>query len=70
MLAAQVARPLQFLRFINLHEYQAKALMEKAGVNIQKFRVGETAEEIEKAAKELSMWHEDEPKRVYCIIML
>jgi succinyl-CoA synthetase beta subunit len=40
-------------RFINLHEYQSKELMEKYGVVVQRFRVGSTPEEVEKGAKEL-----------------
>lgn len=41
------------VRFLNLHEYQSKALMEKYGVNTQRFLVATTPDEAEKAAKKL-----------------
>lgn len=39
-------------RFLNLHEYQSKDLMEKFGVNVQKGRMASNAAE----AKEISDW--------------
>jgi hypothetical protein len=41
-------------RFINLHEYQSKELMQRFNVAIQKFRVAETATEAAKMARDLS----------------
>lgn len=41
------------VRFLNLHEYQSKALMEKYGVNTQRFLVATTPDEAEKAANKL-----------------
>merc|ERR1712093_829908 len=37
-------------RSLNLHEYQSKELMQKAGLYIQQFGVAETPEEAEKVA--------------------
>eukprot|EP01116_Phalansterium_solitarium_P024608 TRINITY_DN9056_c0_g1_i1.p2 TRINITY_DN9056_c0_g1~~TRINITY_DN9056_c0_g1_i1.p2 ORF type:complete len:423 (-),score=190.81 TRINITY_DN9056_c0_g1_i1:410-1678(-) len=48
------SRALQPARLLNIHEYQSKELMDKYGVNTQKWRVGTTPEEIEKGAKELN----------------
>jgi succinyl-CoA synthetase beta subunit len=39
-------------RFLNLHEYQSKDLMEKYGVQVQKGRMAETA----KGAAEVAKW--------------
>lgn len=39
-------------RFLNLHEYQSKDLMEKFGVNVQKGRMASNAAD----AKEISDW--------------
>lgn len=40
-------------RSLNLHEYQSKELMDKFGVNTQRFRVAATREEAVQGAKEL-----------------
>eukprot|EP01086_Lenisia_limosa_P017236 TRINITY_DN81_c0_g1_i1.p1 TRINITY_DN81_c0_g1~~TRINITY_DN81_c0_g1_i1.p1 ORF type:complete len:431 (+),score=84.43 TRINITY_DN81_c0_g1_i1:38-1294(+) len=42
-------------RFLNLHEFQSKVLMDKYGVNIQKFEVGSSPEEIEAGALKLDV---------------
>eukprot|EP00033_Pygsuia_biforma_P000318 GCRY01000388.1.p1 GENE.GCRY01000388.1~~GCRY01000388.1.p1 ORF type:complete len:455 (+),score=96.17 GCRY01000388.1:96-1367(+) len=55
--AAMKVRPSSVVpaaRFINLHEYQSKDLMDKFGINIQKWRVADTPEGIVKGAKELN----------------
>ncbi|EFA83861.1 succinate-CoA ligase [Heterostelium album PN500] len=44
----------QQVRHLNLHEYQSKMLMDKYGVNTQKWRVISNASEAQKAAKELN----------------
>ncbi|XP_065830020.1 succinate--CoA ligase [GDP-forming] subunit beta, mitochondrial-like [Oscarella lobularis] len=41
-------------RRLNLHEYQGKALMQRFGVNVQKFRVCDTVEDALEAAKQLA----------------
>jgi len=41
------------LRFLNIHEYQSKMLLDKYGVNVQKWRLVQNPDEAEKAAKEL-----------------
>ena len=41
------------VRNLNLHEYQSKDLMEKYGVAVQKFRIANTPEEADRAAREL-----------------
>ncbi|KNC54683.1 uncharacterized protein AMSG_01534 [Thecamonas trahens ATCC 50062] len=47
VLATAMAAP---ARSLNLHEYQSKELMQKAGLYIQQFGVAETPEEAEKVA--------------------
>ena len=44
----------QFKRFLNLHEYQSKELMNRFGLNTQRFKVISTPEEASKATEELS----------------
>eukprot|EP01133_Synstelium_polycarpum_P009747 gene9747-11383_t len=44
----------QQVRHLNLHEYQSKALMDKYGVNTQKWRVVSKASDAVKAASELT----------------
>ena len=44
----------QFKRFLNLHEFQSKELMNRFGLNTQRFRVIERVEETSKATQELS----------------
>jgi len=44
----------QKVRFLNIHEYQSKMLMDKYAVNCQKWRLVTTAEEATKAARELN----------------
>ncbi|GAM24427.1 hypothetical protein SAMD00019534_076020 [Acytostelium subglobosum LB1] len=44
----------QQVRHLNLHEYQSKYLMDKYGVNTQKWRVVSKASECTKAAQELN----------------
>ncbi len=44
----------QFKRFLNLHEYQSKELMNRFGLNTQRFKVIENAQDSAKAAQELS----------------
>ena len=41
------------VRYLNLHEYQSKQLMEQHGINTQQFKIAATAEEAERAAREL-----------------
>jgi len=41
-------------RWLNIHEYQSKYLMDKFGVNTQKWKLATTPEEAEKVAKELA----------------
>jgi len=41
-------------RHLNIHEYQSKSLMDKHGINTQKWRLATTAEEAESGAKELN----------------
>jgi succinyl-CoA synthetase beta subunit len=43
-------------RNLNIHEYQSKTLMDRHGVNTQKWRLATTPEEAEKGAKELSKY--------------
>ena len=43
------------MRHLNLHEYQSKKLMEKYGVETQRFEIGETPEKVGKAARELGV---------------
>lgn len=40
-------------RFLNLHEYQSKELLDKFGVKTQRWRLAESPEEAQKAAEEL-----------------
>ena len=40
-------------RFLNLHEYQAKSLLDKYGVATQQFRVVDNASDAKKAALDL-----------------
>ena len=40
-------------RFLNLHEYQSKALMQKFNVRVQKFAVADKADEAQQAAIKL-----------------
>jgi len=47
------ARSTTAVRFLNLHEYQSKGLMEQYGVRVQRGKVAATAEEALKAAEEL-----------------
>ena len=42
-------------RWLNLHEYQSKSLMQKFNVAVQKFKAADNAVEAEKAARELSL---------------
>jgi succinyl-CoA synthetase beta subunit len=42
-------------RFLNLHEYQSKGLMQKYGIAVQKFQTAETAAEAEAAANALNV---------------
>ena len=42
------------VRYLNLHEYQAKQLMLKNNINVQRFSVAETVEQAENAAIALS----------------
>eukprot|EP00055_Hartaetosiga_balthica_P003872 m.9218 g.9218 ORF g.9218 m.9218 type:complete len:424 (+) comp3406_c0_seq1:35-1306(+) len=42
-------------RFLNLHEYQSKGLMQKYGVTVQKFKVAENAVDAEKFSQELNV---------------
>lgn len=44
----------QAQRYLNLHEYQSKALMDKFSVNIQRWRVADTPEGIFDATKDLN----------------
>lgn len=41
-------------RFLNLQEFQSKELMNKFGLNTQKFKIVSAASEAEKAANDLS----------------
>ncbi|KAF8924817.1 hypothetical protein BGZ58_001402, partial [Dissophora ornata] len=41
------------VRYLNLHEYQAKQLMLKNNINVQRFAVAETIEQAQNAAKAL-----------------
>ncbi|KAF9407471.1 Succinate--CoA ligase [GDP-forming] subunit beta, mitochondrial, partial [Podila epigama] len=41
------------VRHLNLHEYQAKQLMAKHNINVQRFAIAETVEQAENAAKGL-----------------
>eukprot|EP01147_Barroeca_monosierra_P003019 gene3019-5803_t len=43
------------VRNLNLHEFQSKALMQKYGINVQRFRTAYTPEEAEKGAVELDV---------------
>jgi succinyl-CoA synthetase beta subunit len=42
------------VRWLNLHEYQSKSLLQKFGVTVQRFKVASTVDEVEEAAKSLS----------------
>jgi succinyl-CoA synthetase beta subunit len=42
------------IRHLNLHEYQAKQLMAKHHVNVQRFAIAETIEQAQNAAHGLS----------------
>ena len=48
-------------RFLNLHEFQSKELMNKFGLNTQKFKIISAAGEAEKAANDLSKRKEGSP---------
>lgn len=41
-------------RFLNLHEYQSKEMMASYGLNTQKFRIIQSAEEAGEAAQSLA----------------
>ena len=41
------------VRHLNLQEYQSKQLMSEFGINVQKFKTAESADEAGRAAKEL-----------------
>ncbi|KAI7819195.1 succinyl-CoA ligase subunit beta, mitochondrial-like protein [Gamsiella multidivaricata] len=41
------------VRYLNLHEYQAKQLMAKQSINVQRFSIAETVEQAQNAAKAL-----------------
>ena len=41
------------VRHLNLQEYQSKQLMSQFGINVQKFKTAESADEAGRAAKEL-----------------
>ena len=43
------------LRFLNIHEYQSKELMDKYGVKTQKWRLATTPKQARKGAEELGM---------------
>ena len=47
------------MRHLNLHEYQSKRLMERYGVNTQRFKMAVTAQEAGEAAKELGLYDVD-----------
>lgn len=49
-----MAGPMVQKRFLNLHEYQSKALMNKYGVRVQRGQVASTVQEAEAAAKSLA----------------
>merc|ERR1712137_1245290 len=44
----------QFVRNLNLHEYQSKALMEKYNVRVQRWRLAKNPDEAEELAKDLA----------------
>lgn len=44
----------QFRRHLNLHEYQSKQLMNSFGLNTQRFKIIEAAEDVDQATRELS----------------
>lgn len=52
-LARLGGQALQQRRFLNLHEFQSKELMQKYGVSIQKFKTANNGKDAEKAAAEL-----------------
>lgn len=43
------------VRHLNLHEYQSKQLMEKHGINVQRFRLADSPAQAETAVKELGV---------------
>lgn len=51
--ASVAAAPLQQARFLNMHEYQSKALMDRHGVNTQRWRLATTGDEAQSGAAEL-----------------
>ena len=48
------SKTLLSLRFLNIHEYQSKELMDKYGVKTQKWRLATTAKQARKGAEELN----------------
>lgn len=48
-------RSTETVRNLNIHEYQAKGLMERYGVTIQRFGVADTAEEAKQVADKLNV---------------
>jgi len=48
------------VRHLNIHEYQSKILMDKYGVNIQKWRLASTPNEAQKGAQELKQMNAEE----------
>lgn len=43
----------QFVRFLNLHEYQSKGLMAKYGIRVQRGETAESPEQAEQVANKL-----------------
>lgn len=50
---AKTASQKQSYRFLNIQEYQSKILMERYGLNVQRFKVADTPAQAASAAKEL-----------------
>ena len=44
------------VRYLNLHEYQSKALMAEHGIDVQKFYVTESSSEITQLVNKLSQY--------------
>lgn len=42
------------VRYLNLHEYQAKQMMAQYNINVQRFAIAETIEQAQNAAQGLS----------------
>jgi len=53
LLAPANLTKVQPVRFLNIHEYQSKQLMDKYGVNTQRWRLAETPEQAKQASIEL-----------------